>query len=73
MDGVDVAGYAIGDVMDLDAREAKLLIAERWTLPEPLRPQVYRRQYMSLVSQHPHPLAATAERPSSRRGGISAQ
>jgi hypothetical protein len=34
MDGVDVAAYQVGDVLDLTASEARLLVAERWATPE---------------------------------------
>jgi len=34
MDGVDVAAYQVGDVLDLSAAEARLLVAERWATPE---------------------------------------
>jgi hypothetical protein len=34
IDDVDLQGYEVGDVLDLDPREAKLLIAERWAVPE---------------------------------------
>jgi hypothetical protein len=33
IDGVDISDYAVGDVIDLDAREARLLIAEEWAVP----------------------------------------
>jgi len=34
MDGVDVAAYQVGDVLDLTAAEARLLVAEHWATPE---------------------------------------
>jgi hypothetical protein len=34
MDGVDVAAYQVGDVLDLTPGEAQLLVAERWATPE---------------------------------------
>jgi hypothetical protein len=34
MDGIDVAGYQVGDVLDLAAGEARLLVAEQWATPE---------------------------------------
>ena len=34
MDGVDVAAYRVGDVLDLTAAEARLLVAEHWATPE---------------------------------------
>src|SRR5690242_3085742 len=32
IDGVDIADYRVGDVIDLDAAEARLLIAEVWAV-----------------------------------------
>jgi hypothetical protein len=34
IDGVDVAHYRVGDVMELDSKNAQLLIAERWATPD---------------------------------------
>jgi hypothetical protein len=34
MDGVDVSGYRCGDVVDLPARDAQLLIVESWAIPD---------------------------------------
>ena len=34
MDGVNVAAYQVGDVLDLTVSEAQLLVAERWATPE---------------------------------------
>jgi hypothetical protein len=34
MDGVNVAGHQVGDVLDLTVAEARLLVAERWATPE---------------------------------------
>jgi hypothetical protein len=49
MDGIDVADYEIGDVLDLPARDAELLIAEQWAIPDRRReggvpPSVERRK-----------------------------
>jgi len=33
LDGVDLAGRHVGDLLDLPAREARLLIAEHWATP----------------------------------------
>jgi len=33
IDGVDISDYAVGDVIDLYAEEARLLIAEEWATP----------------------------------------
>jgi hypothetical protein len=35
IDGVDVSAYEVGDVIDLSAREAKLLLAEQWAVRSP--------------------------------------
>jgi hypothetical protein len=32
IDGVDISEYAVGDVIDLEADEARLLIAEAWAV-----------------------------------------
>lgn len=34
MDGVDVAAFRVGDVLDLAPSEARLLVAEQWATPE---------------------------------------
>ena len=34
MDGIDVAGYQVGDVLDLTTGEARLLVAEEWATLE---------------------------------------
>ena len=34
MDGVNVAGYQVGDLLDLTASQARLLVAEEWATPE---------------------------------------
>jgi hypothetical protein len=34
IDDVDLSGRKIGDVLDLPPREAALLIAEQWALPD---------------------------------------
>jgi hypothetical protein len=34
LDGIDVSSRQVGDVLDLTAREAGLLVAERWAVPE---------------------------------------
>ena len=34
MDGIDVAAYQVGDVLDLPAAEGRLLVAEQWATPE---------------------------------------
>jgi len=49
MDGIDVAAHHVGDVLDLTAAEAELLVAEHWATPERRRergetPAVERRR-----------------------------
>ena len=49
MDGVDVAAHQVGDVLDLTAAEARMLVAERWAIPDRRRrrgaaPAVERRR-----------------------------
>jgi CheY-like chemotaxis protein len=56
IDGIDLHGRAVGDVLNLRAREAKLLIGERWAVRAE-RP----RRYLSGI---PPPRAVAAERPS---------
>jgi hypothetical protein len=34
MDGIDVADCEVGDALDLPAAEARLLVAERWAIPD---------------------------------------
>jgi hypothetical protein len=34
MDGVDVRGYHAGDIVDMPATDARLLIAEEWAVPD---------------------------------------
>jgi hypothetical protein len=34
MDGIDVAGRQVGDVLDLTPAEAELLIAEEWAIAD---------------------------------------
>jgi hypothetical protein len=35
IDDVDLGGCAVGDVLDLQPLEARLLIAEKWAVPDP--------------------------------------
>jgi hypothetical protein len=34
LDGIDVSSRQVGDVLDLTPREAGLLVAEQWAVPE---------------------------------------
>ena len=34
IDGIDVSGNRVGDVLDLPAEQARLLIAEEWAITE---------------------------------------
>lgn len=48
IDGIDLSSHDVGDVVDLPAPKARLLIAEKWAVPErrqagPLRVVAFRR------------------------------
>jgi hypothetical protein len=50
IDGVDLRAHAVGDVFDLPATDARLLIAEKWAIParcERIRPK--RRLEIAIV------------------------
>ena len=34
VDGIDISGYGVGDLLDLPTPEARLLVAERWATPD---------------------------------------
>jgi hypothetical protein len=34
IDGIDLSGHKVGDVLELPSPEARLLIAEQWAVPE---------------------------------------
>jgi hypothetical protein len=34
VDGIDLSNYEVGDVFDLPAEQARLVIAEDWAIPE---------------------------------------
>jgi hypothetical protein len=34
LDGIDVSGHQVGDVLDLSPPNAQLLLAEQWATPE---------------------------------------
>ena len=36
VDGVDVSGYSVGEIFDLTAAEAALLVAEGWAIVDPI-------------------------------------
>lgn len=60
IDGIDLTGCAVGDVLNLRAREARILVAEGWA--EPQRPGESR--YVSAVSHPDGPVQAqAADRP----------
>lgn len=44
MDGVDVRNYRVGDVLDLPAADARVLVEERWAIPD-------RRRELNLVPE----------------------
>ena len=37
IDGVDISGHRVGDTLSLPTRDAELLVAEGWAIPEPQR------------------------------------
>ena len=34
IDGIDLAGHSVGDLLDLPGRQARLLLAEEWAIRE---------------------------------------
>ena len=34
LDGIDVKNHHVGDVLDLPGTEARVLVAEKWAIPE---------------------------------------
>ena len=34
IDGIDLGGYAPGDLMELSPEQARLIVAEEWAIPE---------------------------------------
>lgn len=58
MDGVDLRGYATGDVIDLASADARLLIAEAWAIPD-------RRH-----QQFPHSVERRQPRPERKAQGF---
>jgi hypothetical protein len=34
IDGVDLKGFQVDDVLDLPVRQARLLVAEQWAVPD---------------------------------------
>jgi len=61
IDGVDLRGRAVGDVLDLKPSEASLLVAEEWAIPER---RARDREYMSAdPTQARETLSRAADRP----------
>jgi hypothetical protein len=52
IDGVDLTGFQVGDVLDLPPSEARLLLAEEWAVPE--------RRASERPRQHPECFAAAS-------------
>ena len=52
VNGVDLSPYCEGDVVELPAREAEMLIAERWAEPVPLvrPPPAWRPDVRAIAS-----------------------
>lgn len=62
VDGIDLSGCSVSDVLDLGAREARMLVAEGWA--EPQRPTEDRRRHVSAASHLKNPAPAlAADRP----------
>jgi hypothetical protein len=67
IDGVDLRPYETGDIFEIPAPEARLLVAEQWAIPE--RRAVDRgeppRQFMSRspTERHARDLSVAADRP----------
>ena len=68
IDGIDLHAHSVGDVLDLKPREAGLLIAEEWAVPERrARSRGEIRGYVpatSLPNGSPRAVAADQPRPS---------
>lgn len=61
IDGVDLRGREVGDVLDLKPSEASLLVAEEWAIPER---RARDREYISAGSaQARETLSRAADRP----------
>jgi len=50
IDGVNLKAYEVGDVIDLPVTEGRLLIAERWAIPERRKEERLSSQSISSVS-----------------------
>jgi hypothetical protein len=59
IDGIDIANYAVGDVLDLDPVEARLLMAEEWAVVER---QPRRREIRRSTRSEPAARAADSSR-----------
>jgi len=57
IDGVDLKSHQVGDLLDLSVAEGRLLIAERWAIPE-------RRNEQRLSS---HPIKSVSQDSSTRK------
>ena len=51
LDGVDLSPYEVGDVLDLSAPDARLLIAERWADPCETRANASRPQARAAAAE----------------------
>jgi hypothetical protein len=57
IDGVDLSGHNVGDILELPSRKARLLMAEDWAVPE-RRSEPHgegRRHYVSRASDRTQP------------------
>jgi hypothetical protein len=65
IDGVNLAAYQVGDVLEVTPHDGDLLIAEQWAVPttEPCRPLVSRFRFSQLLDDGAnHPLEAREQR-----------
>ena len=53
IDGVDLVGRRVGDVLDLPSPDATLLVAERWAMPE-RRSQSEETEHRRRADDHTH-------------------
>jgi hypothetical protein len=56
IDGVDISSYHVGDVLDIASREAWLLVAEQWAIPERRtanRPVFFERRQAAAYTPRP--------------------
>jgi hypothetical protein len=55
MDGVDVSPHRVGDILDLPAEQARLLVAEEWAVDRERRRAAERRAAGRVAVDRRHP------------------